>query len=93
MKKTLTGYAVSAIALGAVLSVATAAPAKMGKGAKKNMAVTCPKCHMKLGTKKTKMATVPVKLNGTTYYCCAGCKAHPTGKKMPKSMGHMHKTS
>jgi hypothetical protein len=44
---------------------------------------------MKLSTKKTKMAMMPVKVNGKTYYCCAACGAH-TGKKASKSMKHSH---
>lgn len=52
----------------------------------------CSVCKMKLSTKKTKMATVPVKIKGKTYYCCAGCGAHKTSKMMKKPMPD-HKTS
>jgi len=40
----------------------------------------CPKCKMELSSKKTKMDTVAVKMNGKTYYCCAACGAHKVAK-------------
>jgi hypothetical protein len=54
------------------LGIATAQTPK--KGAKPG--VECPVCHMKLSSKKTKDATVAVKLKkgDKTMYCCDKCK-------------------
>ena len=39
----------------------------------KAAAIKCPVCSMTLSTTKTKKMTKAVKMDGKTYYCCAGC--------------------
>lgn len=66
------------------LGIANAAPPKKG--------VECPVCHMKLSSKKTKDATVAVRLKkgDKIMYCCDKCKmpeevlVKGKGKKMEK---------
>jgi hypothetical protein len=85
--------AVAAVALGAMLSTAVAGTPghqvktdgkTLVKG-KKLTAPVCSKCKMTLSTKKTKMASVPVKIKGKTYYCCAACGAHKASKTTKKT--------
>ena len=54
------------------LGMARAEPPKKGE----KMGTECPVCHMKLSAKKTKDATVAVKLTkkSKTMYCCDKCK-------------------
>ncbi|MGO8672333.1 MAG: hypothetical protein ACLQVD_13335 [Capsulimonadaceae bacterium] len=44
----------------------------------------CPACGMKMSTTKTAMMTVPVKVNGKTYYCCPMCKSGKSAMHMKK---------
>ncbi len=68
----VTGLAVSAVA------------APQGKKAPKTSeAPKCPACKMTLSPKKTKEATVAVKIKGKTWYCCDKCDMNKkkSGKK------------
>ncbi len=67
-------------ALVAVMGLA-ASLAFAGAPQKPKPAPTCPACHMKLSTKKDKVHTVAVKINGKTYYCCANCGMNHKPKK------------
>lgn len=40
--------------------------------------VKCPSCGMDMPNQKSDATPVAVQMNGSTYYCCAGCE---TGKK------------
>lgn len=81
MKRALILIAAAGFALTAFGSVATAATPK----AKAAATLKCPACGMPMPTHKTAAMTVPVKVGGKTYYCCAGC---PAGKK---ALAAMHK--
>lgn len=43
-------------------------------GRKRTSAPRCSVCGMTLSTRKTKAHSVPMRVNGKTYYCCAACK-------------------
>ncbi len=85
MKQFLTLAAV----LGVLTSAALAAPQKTTKTAAKATAKStvpqCPHCKMTLTTKKDKMHTAAVKVNGKTYYCCPGCTMDKSAKKDAKA--------
>ncbi len=66
----------------AVLALVTlVGGASLAEGAKKPAGATCPVCKMALSTKKTKDATVAVKVKGKTMYCCAACDMHKGAHK------------
>jgi YHS domain-containing protein len=85
MKQFLTLAAV----FGALTSAALAAPQKTGKptakAAAKSAVPKCPHCKMTLTTKKDKTHTAATKVNGKTYYCCAGCDMDKSAKKDAKA--------
>lgn len=74
-------FAIGLIAASFVLtSLAGPAMAKTTKMAAKtktaaSKTMKCPACGMAMPTKKTASMTVPVKIKGTTYYCCSMCPA------------------
>ena len=84
MKTLFSSLAASALAAAVIGSGAFAQGAPMHKklaAAPKTM--KCPVCHMQMPTQATKTFPVAaVKVNGTTYYCCAQCAA---GKKAMKA--------
>ena len=53
----------------------------------------CPVCKMALSAKKDKVHTVPVKVAGKTYYCCAQCnmKGHMGAGAHSHAASHLHK--
>lgn len=53
----------------------TKADKKAGKK-KAAEAPMCPKCNMKMSFTKSPLKATPMKVNGTTYYCCSICPKH-----------------
>ena len=84
MKQFLTLAAVC----GALTTAVLAAPAKTSKPTAKvpakSAAPQCEKCKMTLMSKADKTHTIPVKVNGKTFYCCADCGAHKETKPAKK---------
>src|SRR5438045_595385 len=77
-------FSASGVAL--CLAAATAVPIAMVRAqgtaaktppptnsAKASDTLKCPACGMAMPTKKTAATTVPIKVDGKQYYCCAGC--------------------
>lgn len=68
--------------LTALAAPSMAAKSKSAKSVKTAASLKCPACGMPMPTHKTATMTVPVKINGKTYYCCSQC---PAGKAHMKS--------
>jgi hypothetical protein len=80
MKRSLMGLAAAAFAFTAISTIS--APVMAAAKSKMAKTMKCPACGMPMPMHKTAMMTVPVKIGGKTYYCCAGC---PAGKAHMKS--------
>jgi predicted nucleic acid-binding Zn ribbon protein len=78
MKKIIAvlGTILTLSAVAAPTFAATAMTAKPGMMSAKTL--KCPSCGMPMPMHKTAEMTVPIKIKGATYYCCAMC---PSGKK------------
>ncbi len=77
MKKIVAGFMLSTMFVSMLGTAGLAAPPKVKAKATKIATLKCPSCGMPMPTKKTATMSVPIKIKGTTYYCCAGC---PSGK-------------
>ncbi len=87
---TICGLSLGSLSLGALALGVSAKPA-MKPMAAKTASVMCPACQkmgmpMPMTSKKTKVNTRAVKVNGKTMYCCAMCKMTTmTTKKTAKT--------
>jgi uncharacterized protein with PIN domain len=46
------------------------------KMTKQAASMRCPRCGMKMSTKKTAAMPQMMKVNGKTWYCCSACGSH-----------------